>query len=277
MNGPDTAIRIGRLLVIWAFSLAATAGAGSLSASDIHELFAQGKDAFRQADELVSTDPDQARALYRKAAMRFERIVKQGGIHNGKLYYNIGNAYFRMEDIGRAILNYRRAEQYTPNDVLLQENLKYARARRLDRIEEEQRTKVLKTVFFWHYDLSTRARAITFAVCFASVWILAAIRLLIARGPLVWALIISAILSLLLLGSLLTETVRLRTDKPGVIVGRQVVARKGDSDTYEKSFTEPLHAGTEFKLIESRGDWFQIQLCDRARCWVPAKDSELVR
>ena len=53
-------------------------------------------------------DPEQAKALYLKAALRFERIAQEGNIQNGKLYYNMGNTYFRMGDIGRAIRDMRR-------------------------------------------------------------------------------------------------------------------------------------------------------------------------
>ena len=86
--------------------------------------------------------------------------MREGGIENGKLYYNLGNVYFRMNDIGRAILNYRRAESYIPNDPNLHQNLSYARSRRLDEIEERQKTKVLRTLFFWHYDLSGWTRSL---------------------------------------------------------------------------------------------------------------------
>ena len=62
-----------------------------------------------------------------------------------------------------------------------------------------------------------------------------------------------------------------------MIISPQVIARKGNSDTYEPSFKEPLHSGTEFTLIEKRGTWYQIELSDSRKCWVPEKDIEFVR
>jgi len=248
-----------------------------LSRTEILDLFSQGKDFFRQGNEVVAADPDAARESYRKAVMRFERIVKEGGIHNGMLFYNIGNVYFRLEDIGRAILYYRRAELYIRGDLNLQQNLKYARARRLDKVEEEQKAKVLKTLFFWHYDLSTKARSMVFIACFVAVWVLASVRVFLRSGTLGWCLAVSAILAAMFLGSLVTETALLRRRRPGVVISREVVARKGDSGTYEKSFTHPLHAGTEFTLIEDRSDWLNIGLQDGRCCWIPAKSAELVR
>jgi len=204
-------------------------------------------------------------------------MVREGGVHNGRLFYNIGNTYFRMEDTGRAILNYRRARQFIPSDVNLQQNLDFARSKRLDRIDEKQETKVLRTVFFWHYDLSTRTRSFLFIGCWIGFWTLLGLRILVRRVVLAWGLAITGLIGALVLASLLTETMALHNDRPGVIVSREVVARKGDSETYEKSFTEPLHAGTEFRLREDRGEWIAIELADGRTCWVPTKSAEIAR
>ncbi len=248
-----------------------------LDEAQVVDLYTQAKDLFRQANELTSTSPVEAEDLYKKVAMRYERIIRDGGVRNGKLYYNLGNVYFRLKDIGRAILNYRRAEQYIPNDPNLKQNLDYAREKRLDDIEEKQETKVLKTLFFWHYDLSTQSRIMIFSVCFMLLWTAAAIRIFMQASYLRWMITVSFILSLLLAGSLLAEELSLRNSRPGVVINSEVVARKGNSETYEPSFKDPLHSGTEFTLIEDRGDWYQIELADARTCWVTSKDVALVR
>jgi tetratricopeptide (TPR) repeat protein len=264
------------LLSVWGLFIP-KANASTLDAAQIADLYSQAKDLFRQANELAATAPVQAKDLYRKTAMRFERIIREGGIKNGKLYYNLGNVYFRMKDIGRAIANYRRAEQYMPNDPNLKQNLEYAREKRLDEIEEKQETKVLKTLFFWHYDLSTKARVIIFSVCFMLLWIFAGIRIFVIRPFVGWCISLAVMLSLLLAVSLVTEEVGLRKSRPGVVISPEVVARKGNSDTYEPSFKDALHAGTEFTLIEDRDNWYHVELADSRTCWVTSKDVELVR
>jgi tetratricopeptide (TPR) repeat protein len=251
--------------------------AESLDEAQVVDLYTQAKDFFRQANELAAASPAQAEDLYRKAAMRYERILRESGIQNGKLYYNLGNVFFRLKDLGRAILNYRRAEQYIPNDPNLKQNLDYARKKRLDDIEERQETKVLKTLFFWHYDLSTKGRIIIFSICSMLLWTAAVIRIFSRASYLRWCIAVSFILSLFLAGSLTTEEVSLRTTHPGVVISREVVARKGNSETYEPSFKDPLHSGTEFMLIEDRGSWYQIELADARACWVHSKDVALVR
>lgn len=241
------------------------------------QVLAEANDLFHQANERAATDLDGAQALYTKAARRFERLVSDGGIENGKLFYNLGNTYFRMGDIGRALLVYRRAEAYRPNDPNLHRNMQFARARRLDTFEEPQTTRVLKTLFFWHYDLSQRSRAVLFGAFFGAAWLLATVRILAPRGWLAWLLAGAALLAALLLGSLAADVAHMRRVQPGVILAEEVVARKGDSRSYEPSFKEPLHAGTEFIRLESRGDWFRVALPDGSECWLPESAVGMVR
>ena len=55
----------------------------------------------------------------------------------------------------------------------------------------------------------------------------------------------------------------------GVIITDSVEARKGPAYAYAPAFVQALHDGLEFKLIEERGGWIQIELTDRRRCWIP--------
>lgn len=264
------------LAVLVCLLLPTTPVRGALSTAEARELLREANAHFRGANEAAARDEGRAQDLYRKAIMRYQRIVRDGDVENGGLYYNIGNAYFRMKDVGRAILNYRRAEQLMPNDPNLHQNLSYARARRLDDIQEPQKKKVLHTLFFWHHDLSPPVRSALFAAAFVVAWAAAGLRLFVRRPFVTCTAAASAVLALAFLGSVVVESVQKQRREPGVVLSEQVVARKGDSRTYEPSFKEPLHAGTEFSLIEDRGEWYQIKLADGRRCWVPAADVGLV-
>lgn len=250
---------------------------GAISQTEINDLYSDASRCFREATAIADTQPDAARELFAKAALRFERIAREGGIRNGRLYYNIGNCYFRLEDLGRAVLYYRRAEQYIPNDPNLRQNLDFARRKRLDRIDVPERTRALKTVLFFHYDFSQRARAMVFAAGFGLCWALLTVRLFVRSGLLAWCAAFAAVFSALMLGSLAAEWHQFRTVRPGVVIAAETVARKGDGTSYEPAFTEPLHAGTEFRVLENRGDWLQVALDDGRRCWLPSRDVECVR
>ncbi len=252
------------------------ASASALSGADMQGIFTEGNQKFQEANERVATNRESANELYRMAIVRWERIVREGGIENGKLYYNIGNAYFRLEELGPAILNYSRAGKYIPNDRNLAQNLEYARSRRLDRFDSTQSRRVLQTLFFWHYDIPSRARSAFFLVSFLVLWGAATARLFLRRWGLTRTLLISGGVAVVLLASLLIEAGAGSKRRPGVVVAPEVIARKGDSTSYAPSFTEPLHAGTEFDLLEERSDWSHVKLPDARQCWLPAHTTQLV-
>ena len=72
-----------------------------------------------------------ANALYgeerwAEAAAEYERVLAAGW-ESGNLYFNLGNAWFRAGDVGRAVLDYERARRLLPRDPDVQANLSYAR------------------------------------------------------------------------------------------------------------------------------------------------------
>jgi len=256
--------------------LVSTSASAALSSGEVRDNLAAGEQAFHRAMELDRSDPEAARAYYEDAILNFERIVNEGGIRNGELYYDIGNAYFRVGDLGRAILNYRRSSLYMPNDPNLRQNLEYARNRRADRIERKEQENVYRTLFFIHYDIPSRAKLIIFAACFAAVWISAGARLFVRAGSLKVILVIAGIASAIFLASLVVDAVSFAGRPPGVITANEVTGRMGDADSYQPSFKEPLHAGTEFKLLEKRAGWWRIELESGDATWIPTGSAELV-
>ncbi len=258
------------------FLVSATLLPAQLSEQQTHEIFTEANQLFRQANETANFNPAESQDLYHRAVLRFERIVSEGGVGNGSLFYNIGNAYFRMNDIGRAILNYRRAEQYIPGDRNLSENLRSARESRQDTFEEGQGAQVMRTLLFWHYDFTPRLRSILFGVLSFGFWGLASVRFFRPGWSPTWSLALLGGLAALFLGSLVVESAAEASQQAGVLVAPQVIARKGDGLSYEPAFTDPLHAGTEFVQLEERTDWRHIEIPDGRQCWVPADTAEML-
>lgn len=263
------------LLIILA-ALSSSARLEALDKAEVWNLYREGESSFRQANELLRTDSARARDLFEKAVLCFEAIHREGGIENGRLFYNIGNIYFRLGDTGKAILNYRRAERFIPNDINLQQNLSYARSRCVDKIEAKPQAQVFRTIFFWHYDLSGLTRSWLFAAVFSLTWLSAGIYLWRRRPWLRSAMICCGVLSLMLAGSLAVEGYEQRSIRSGVILTTEVVGRKGDSASFEPTFKDPLHMGVEFNLVEERKGWFLIELADGRRSWIPASAAGII-
>ncbi len=242
---------------------------------DFHALLDEANAAFQQANASANDSPA-AREGYGKAIQLYEKIIDQSGVQNAGLYYNLANAYFLKDDIGRAILNYRRAERLDRSDLNVKKNLAFARSRRIDRVETAAPKRVLETLFFWHYDLSLRTKFLLACLAFAALCLSGTAMIWRGRGTAGTALAaLSAVLVVSLPASVLVEIRGQSQERFGVITTAQVVARQGDGPNYPPSFKDSLHEGTEFDLIEQRPGWLHIRLSDGADAWVPEHAAEL--
>src|SRR5258708_7214217 len=84
---------------------------------------------------------------YRDAAQQWEALLS-GNFENGALYYNIGNAYMRAGETGRAIAAYRKAKLLRPRDQYLDANLRQALSVAPGRLSEGS-SPWWKNILFW--------------------------------------------------------------------------------------------------------------------------------
>ncbi|MEE9369043.1 MAG: hypothetical protein V3V05_09285 [Pontiella sp.] len=214
--------------------------------------------------------------MYAEAAQQYEYLVVEEGVRNGNLYYTLGNSWFMADETGRAILSYRRAEQYLPGNADVQHNLNTALQMRIDLIPRKELHPLAARLFGWHFNTSTSVRWWGFTLCWLLLW-----------GAWIWmsrsskkeariTVITAGILSIALLASLVTESILERRNEPGVLTAKEVLTRKGDSTMYAPAFLEPLHAGTEFQRLEDRGAWWHIRLADGQTCWIPSTAAETI-
>ena len=247
-----------------------------LPKEQVYSLFNQANQFFREANT-TTDDPEKAQKLYEKAILNYEKIISDGGIKNSKLYFNLGNAYFLKEDIGRAILNYRRAERLDKTDTNIQKNLAFARSRRIDTVDVKTEERIMETLFFWHYDFSIKIKFLVTCICFAIICISATVMLWRGKSaPWVATAVICGLLTVSFLASVILESRSRANTICGVITDQQVVARQGDGPNYPESFKDPLHTGTEFDLLERRSGWFHIKLSDDSDGWIPDNSADLI-
>ena len=217
----------------------------------------------------------QAAAHFRTAARKYEYLVEQG-VRNGGLYYNLGNTYFWLGDIGRAILNYRRAERLTPAMAKLHSNLAYARHRVGGGVQKTETRTVVESILFWHYDWSPRTRSVVAALAYLAAWVVMGVRVFRRRRILTaMALVAWAVVGAMAV-SIAVESRSHAQHPPGVVVAQQVEVRKGSGQTFVPAFDRALGAGTEFVVVERRGTWWEIELPNGQAGWIPAEAAELV-
>ena len=246
------------------------------SGEQLYSLFGRANEAFRQAQS-ISDNSNKAIKLYEEAILIYEKIIIDGPTQNVKLYYNLGNAYFLKGDLGKAILNYRRAEKLDSADTNVQKNLAFARSRRIDKVKLKTEKRVLHTLFFWHYDFSLKTKFVLTCLFFALFCFSLTVMIWLGRiAPGTVTVVISGFLLICLFASVVLEANSQARKVCGVITAEQVVARQGDGESYSPSFKDPLHTGTEFDLLEQRHGWFHIILSDNSEGWIPDTSADLI-
>lgn len=214
-----------------------------------------------------ASDEAEGREDFLDAAALYEEILRSG-LQSGKIHYNLGNAYLRGGEVGRAILHYRRAERLIPGDAQLQGNLRFARTLALDRIEPLEGRRIAERIFFWHGALSPKQKAAGALIGLIHLFGLASLRLFRRKPGLLWGMGLSAVFALALGGSYLWEVRDEAVAPAAVVIQEEVVIRKGNGESYAPAFEEPIHAGAEVRVVDRREGWVQVEFMNGKTGWM---------
>ena len=205
---------------------------------------------------------------YDQAASLYEELIKSG-IQNGELYYNLGNFYFKMGMLGKAILSYRLAQLYLPRDEDLKANLSYARQLTKDRIEEKQFLPFINEFCFWYSKLNLKELIIVFLIAHGIFWIVAIIRTFWRKEHQNLILLINLVLVIIIGCSLTIKIYNHIYNIEGVVLTKEITVRSGNGTNNTALFQ--LHDGAEFKIIQQDEEWIKIELKDGKRGWVESR------
>lgn len=247
---PIPAIRVAVLGVLLLL------GAGSLGEAPAveHEnarIFLDAVEAYKQED-------------YGAAAEGFSALA-ESGVDSGRLYYNLGNAYFKKGDLGRAILWYERARKRIPQDPELNFNLNYARSQTRDQREEGEVT-LKRVLFFWRHLLSDRAIRWIGVGLNLLFWILLAIRRLRGKRPLKGAGYLALAVAVLFALTALYGYHEDRFGRDAVILADDVPVRSGTSPGATELFV--LHAGTRVTVEKETQGHYRIFFAEGKIGWI---------
>ena len=235
------------------------------SASPQESLFAEGNRLYQEGD-------------FAAAAASYGAVI-EGGFESAEVYYNLGNAHFRLGETARAVLNYRRAARLDPGNDDIRANLALINQRLQDRIEPLPRFWLL-TVFDWWMGLIPRgALQALVAACYlllgTSVVLIVLRRPAGLRTPLRRFAYGAAVATVLLGATLLVgETGVGRPEEAVVMVGEARVLSAPSEEGGLTVFT--LHEGTTVRIDRRAGDWVEIVLADGKVGWLPVGALEVV-
>ena len=118
-------------LAVWAQGTADTSASAKDSVSiGSHTEFS----ATKSVDNVTKAQGDSAymRNDYASAIQIYESLLKKG--EAAEVYYNLGNSYYKADDIAKAILNYERALLLQPGNADIRANLEIARSKTIDKV-----------------------------------------------------------------------------------------------------------------------------------------------
>src|SRR3954470_2052187 len=90
-----------------------------------------GNDLLQQADKTYDS------RKYGEAIQCYEKLISEG-FKAHQLYFNLGNAYYRDGQIGKAIYNYELALKMEPNDEDVRINLGIAASKTIDKVDSKE-------------------------------------------------------------------------------------------------------------------------------------------
>ena len=218
------------------------------------------------------------REEYAEAAQRYEALIGLG-YRAAAVHYNLGNAYLESGDLGRAILNYLRAEELSPRDPDILANLDIARNRTVDQLQAEGDSLVASISDFGRRWATTGEFGVAAFLLWAASALAAGTLILrpaIRRRELLRSGAIVAFAAMLVpLVLLLSMLYSNPYDNTGVVTDETVEVLSGPGPQYAKEFA--LHSGAQVRLVDSRHGWLQVALPGgELQGWAPAHAMEAV-
>lgn len=242
--------------------------------------------AQQEAQQAIVNDPETAFTVgnkqyseeqYGLAITTYESILLSGQV-SSKLYFNLGNAYYKSGDIPRAILNYERAKLLSPNDEDINFNIELCNQNVVDEIE------ALPRPFFvvWYNSIININNSDEWAYIGIGAFILLLITFLgYVFAPRMSIKKISfslAILFLVITAATLTfagtQKSRATNQISAIIFNPTVTVKASPDDGGTALFV--VHQGLKVSVLETIGNWYKIRLADGHVGWIKKEVVEMI-
>lgn len=216
-----------------------------------------------------NADAEYNKGNYQQAIHDYEELLHKGV--SADLYYNLGNAYYRMDNITRAIINYERAFMLSPGDEDIRFNLQLAQSKTIDKISPES-----EMFFVTGYHSLVNSKSI-------DQWAYLAIGSIIAMLVLVLLYLFSGniilrkvgffgaafMLLLFILSNVFAYQQRrqMKERDTAIVTTPTVNVRKTPKTDATAAFV--IHEGTKVKIVDkSISDWLSVKLADGREGWL---------
>lgn len=206
---------------------------------------------------------------YVQSARSFEQLLNS--VEHADLYYNLGNAYYRMGEVGHAVWAYEKGLQFEPRNRDIKHNLKITNTRVKDRIEIPDGFVLLD----W-YNAFKNSQTVNDLLLWGSVFLLL-VGLVFALGQFRFLArrTTAKLQSVFVILTIITHAICLDkywdlTGKPeGVIVSSSVNVYSVPG-VRDEMIVFKIHEGLKAEITQTQDNWIEIILLDGKKGWIPS-------
>ncbi|MGQ1786613.1 MULTISPECIES: tetratricopeptide repeat protein [unclassified Saccharicrinis] len=245
------------LIYIIVLAAAASAYAQDNRFEDANNLFTEGK--------------------YEEAITSYNEIINTG-VESAKLYYNLGNAYYKSGNLPRAILNYERALLLAPHDKDIRYNLEMSNMQITDKLETVGE-------FFlatWFKNFKSKTKSDTWALLSITAFCISILGIglfLFSRKRSIKQVSFAAGIILFVVAFIAFNFSASQKDKlinrdTAIVFEPSVSVKSSPSAGGTDLFI--LHEGTKVNILEELGEWKRIVISDGNEGWMPAAAIEVI-
>lgn len=213
-----------------------------------------------------------ANEMYTNAIDDYQLII-QTGVESAELYFNLGNAYFKSNNIPSAILYYEKAKKLKPNDEDINFNLNVANTQIVDKIEPVPELFLKQ----WWRSIYNIFNADTWAIIgvmgFILFFVLLAFYLLskyiVIRKSAFYAGLIVLLLTLFTFTIAFEKYNILKHQKEAIVFVPTITVKSSPNQNSVDLFV--IHEGAKVKILETVGNWNEIKIANGSVGWLPVE------
>lgn len=208
--------------------------------------------------------------LYDSALITYQKVLDEG-LESGELYYNMGNAYYKNNDIASAILYYEKAKKLLPTDESIDYNLNIVNSMIVDKIDKVPELFYKKWWNFFYNIINPDAWAVFALVSFSLLVITIGLFIITRRRS--YRKLSFYIAVLLIIITTASATLAYQKyyynleHKEAIVFDLSITVKSSPTQNAVDLFV--IHEGTKVRIIDKINNWVEIKIKNGSIGWLP--------
>ena len=234
-------------------------------------LFAQNNALFDKANELYNE------GRYAEAIDNYSKILETGN-HSADLYFNLGNAHYKLNNIAPSIYFYEKALQLEPNDEDIKNNLAFATNMTVDDIDivpESALSKLINNITNYLSFDGWAKFSVVLVFCFVFLFLVYYFAYSSIKKRLAFIISMASLgFACIALALAFHKYNVVKKDRPAIVFSTEAKIKSEPNSRSEESFR--LHEGTKVQILDTINNWKKVRLSDGKTGWILDEDIKML-